>query len=31
MLDLFGIAWMPYQLVSAGKRLEELPAYSEEE
>jgi len=31
ILDLFGIAWMPYQLVSAAKRLEELPAYSEEE
>jgi hypothetical protein len=28
MLDLFGVAWMPYHVVKVGEDVEELPGYS---
>ena len=31
ILDMYGIAWMPYHLVSVGNKMEELPGYGEEE
>ena len=31
LLDMYGIAWMPFHLVSVGEKLEELPGYGEEE
>jgi len=27
LLDLFGVAWLPYHVVKAGEELEELPGY----
>jgi hypothetical protein len=27
LLDLFGVAWMPYHLVKVGEEIEELPGY----
>jgi hypothetical protein len=30
LLDLFGIAWMPYYLVQIGETIEELPGYTPE-
>ena len=27
LLDLFGVAWMPYHVVKAGEEIEELPGY----
>ena len=29
LLDVFGVAWMPYHLVKAGAEILELPAYAE--
>jgi hypothetical protein len=29
LLDLFGVAWMPYHLVKIGENVEELPGYGE--
>lgn len=29
LLDLFGVAWMPYHLIRIGEELLELPAYAE--
>ena len=31
LLDMYGIAWMPYHLVSIGEKLEELPGYGKKE
>jgi hypothetical protein len=28
LLDLFGVAWMPYHVVKVGEGVEELPGYS---
>lgn len=29
LVDLFGVAWMPYHLVQIGEKTEELPGYGE--
>ena len=29
LLDLFGVAWLPYHLVKVGESVEELPGYAE--
>jgi hypothetical protein len=27
LIDLFGVAWMPYHIIRSGSRLSELPGY----